>query len=240
MHRVCNAQYACGPVWPTLHIQAVLRQLQAIFEDFQGLYKFGTYKTGFHLRVTRPGCEFDGDVTPESKSIAKKLWPDWLRNTAISGYGGMKSRGWWNVDPEPRVGGGGLAEGRKKKSDPPFWWWNWPLPQQKWLVARLRMVLLEFKICISCCSYFLSHTRGREAILDSSPSPKLTKWEYAKEITVMNFTRTQVTDTNQGFRNKNQFTADSKLHCEACDTDMHVGTGGTSNLNAHRDQIETR
>jgi len=29
------------------------------------------------------------------------------------------------------------------------------------------MVLLEFKICPSCCSYFLSHTRGREAILDS-------------------------------------------------------------------------
>jgi len=30
-----------------------------------------TYKTGFHLRVTRPDCEFDGDVAPESKSIEK-------------------------------------------------------------------------------------------------------------------------------------------------------------------------
>jgi len=55
----------------------------------------------------------------------------------------------------------------EKKSDLPFWWQNWPLPQQKWSVAWLRMVLLEFKICPSCCSYFLSHTRGREAILDS-------------------------------------------------------------------------
>jgi len=135
-----------------------------------------------------------------------------------------------------RRGGSGQRP-KKKKSDLPFWWWNWPLPQQKWSVAWLRMVLLEFKICISCCSYFLSHTRGREAILDSSPSPKLTKWEYAKEITVMNFTRTQVTDTNQGCRNKNQFTADSKLHCEACDTDVHVGTSRTSNLNTHRDSI---
>ena len=53
----------------------------------------------------------------------------------------------------------------------------------------------------------------------------------------MNFMRTQVTDTNRGSRNKNQFTADSKLHCEACDTDVHVGTSGTSNLNAHRDSI---
>ena len=61
--------------------------------------------------------------------------------------------------------------------------------------------------------------------------------EYAKEIVVMNFTRTQVTDTNQGCRNKNQFTADSKLHCKVCDTDVHVGTSGTSNLNTHQDQL---
>ena len=38
------------------------------------------------------------------------------------------------------------------------------------------MVLLEFKICPSCCSYFLSHTREREAILDSDTpmSPPMT------------------------------------------------------------------
>lgn len=44
----------------------------------------------------------------------------------------------------------------------------------------------------------------------------------------------QSTATNRGCRNKNQFTADSKLHCEECDTDVHVGTGGMSNLNAHQ------
>ena len=29
--------------------------------------------------------------------------------------------------------------------------------------------------------------------------------------------------------------ADSKLHCPDCDTDVYVGTGGISNLNAHWD-----
>ena len=29
--------------------------------------------------------------------------------------------------------------------------------------------------------------------------------------------------------------ADSKLHCPDCDTDVHVRTGGISNLNVHRD-----
>ena len=28
--------------------------------------------------------------------------------------------------------------------------------------------------------------------------------------------------------------ADSKLHCEECNADVHVGTSGMSNLNAHR------
>ena len=29
------------------------------------------------------------------------------------------ARGWWNVDPEPRVGGGGVwPKAQKKKSDP--------------------------------------------------------------------------------------------------------------------------
>ena len=36
-------------------------------------------------------------------------------------------------------------------------------------------------------------------------------------------------------RSKSQFTADSKLHCPDCDTDVHVGTGGISNLNVHQD-----
>ena len=96
------------------------------------------------------------------------------------------------------------------------------------------MVLLEFEMCPSCCSYFPSHSRGQEAIVDSSTSPELTS-EHAKEITVMNLTKTQITGTNRGCRNKNQFTVDSKLHCEECDTHVHVGTSGMSNLNTHRD-----
>ena len=34
--------------------------------------------------------------------------------------------------------------------------------------------------------------------------------------------------------------ADSKLRCEECNADLHVGTGGMSNLNAHRDSKTCR
>ena len=37
---------------------------------------------------------------------------------------------------------------------------------------------------------------------------------------------------------KSQFTADSKLHCPDCDTDVHVGTGRISNSNGTREYAE--
>jgi hypothetical protein len=85
-HRVRNTEYACAPTQLIL-VQEILQQLQAI-ADFASPYTIGTFETVFHLRVTRLGCEFDGDVAPESKSI-ENLLPDWFKNAAISGYGDM-------------------------------------------------------------------------------------------------------------------------------------------------------
>ena len=34
--------------------------------------------------------------------------------------------------------------------------------------------------------------------------------------------------------------ADSKFHCKECNADVHVGTGGMSNLNAHQDSKTCR
>jgi hypothetical protein len=44
----------------------------------------------FHLRVTRPGCEYDSQVGQYSKYI-EPLLPTWFEHSAISGYGDMQS-----------------------------------------------------------------------------------------------------------------------------------------------------
>lgn len=70
-------------------VQEVLDKLRAVGDIFPKPYNFGTFDKAFHLRVTRPGCEFDGEVAPESDSITELL-PDWFENAAVSGYGDMR------------------------------------------------------------------------------------------------------------------------------------------------------
>jgi hypothetical protein len=48
----------------------------------------------------RPGCEFDGEVAPNSNEITNLL-PTWLENAAISGYGDMRALK-TKVDPAVR------------------------------------------------------------------------------------------------------------------------------------------
>jgi len=72
------------------------------------------------------------------------------------------------------------------------------------------MVLLEFLVAAVT---FLAVTESERA---TRPSPKLTKVSMPKE---------------------SRFTVDSKLRCEEYGSDVHVGTGGMSNLNAHRPYI---
>ena len=92
----------------------------------------------------------------------------------------------------------------------------------------------------SCCSYLLSHSRQREEILHSLTLPKLTKRVWWRNHGNEFYKNTDHTIANRGCRNKSQFTADSKPRCEECNADVHVGTGGMSNLNVHRDSKTCR
>ena len=57
-----------------------------------------------------------------------------------------------------------------------FWWWKWSLTCPN----ELRMVLLEFKMCSSCCSYCIGCSREQESLfkLNSLASLKLIKWRW--------------------------------------------------------------
>ena len=92
----------------------------------------------------------------------------------------------------------------------------------------------------SCCSYLLSHSRQREEILHSLTLPKPTKRVWWRNYGNESYKNTDHTIANRGCRNKSQFTADSKLRCEECYAEVHVVTGGMSNLNAHRDSKTCR
>jgi hypothetical protein len=58
------------------------------------------------------------------------------------------------------------------------------------------MVLLEFEMCPSRCSYFPCCSIEREAILNSLISPNSPS-EHVKEIKVMDFTKKQITGNLQ-------------------------------------------
>lgn len=68
----------------------MLAKLRAIDDEVPHPYRFGKSKKPFHLRVTRPGCEYDGDVAPESSSI-ESLLDKWYAHAAISPYGDVKN-----------------------------------------------------------------------------------------------------------------------------------------------------
>ena len=107
-------------------------------------------------------------------------------------------------------------------------------------LSRLWRVLAEFKMCPHCCSYLLSHSRQREEILHSLTLPKPMKRVWRRNHGNEVYKNTDHTIAIQGCRNKSQFTADSKLRCEECNADVHVGTSGMSNLNVHRDSKTCR
>ena len=54
----------------------------------------------FHLVITRPGCEYDGDIRRYYSKIAALL-PAWFEHSVISGYGDMQALE-TKVDPDVR------------------------------------------------------------------------------------------------------------------------------------------
>jgi len=52
----------------------------------------GEFKiSSFHLCITRPGCEYNGDVERYSEQTVNGLLSVWFEHSAISGYGDMQS-----------------------------------------------------------------------------------------------------------------------------------------------------
>ena len=76
-------------------------------------------------------------------------------------------RGWRNEDPEQRVGGGGVQPKAEKKKV------TSPILMAEVVIDVLRMILLEFMMCSSRCSYCISCCREQENILNSLASLKL-------------------------------------------------------------------
>jgi hypothetical protein len=74
--------------------QAILDDLRGVCKDIKDLSvshacgELGYY--AYHLRITRPGCEYNSDVQRYSREI-EGLLPGWFEHSAISGYGDMRS-----------------------------------------------------------------------------------------------------------------------------------------------------
>ena len=60
-------------------LQEAINALRDIFLDFPAPASTGEFDEAFHLRVTREGCEFDGEVGPGSDTVLKLL-SEWLKN----------------------------------------------------------------------------------------------------------------------------------------------------------------
>jgi hypothetical protein len=63
--------------------------MRDIYHDLPQPYKYGSFEESFYLKITRPGCEYDGLVEPRSYAI-DKLLPEWYQHAAIAGYGDLK------------------------------------------------------------------------------------------------------------------------------------------------------
>ena len=68
----------------------MLRRLRDIYHDLPQPYKYGFFEEPFHLKITLPGCEYDGFVEPRSYAV-EKLLPEWYEHAMIAGYGDIKS-----------------------------------------------------------------------------------------------------------------------------------------------------
>ena len=70
-------------------LQAIIDQLETLYEDTESLaisHAVGGISK-FHLHITRPGCEYNGNVGKKLDT----LLPAWFEHSAISGYGDMRS-----------------------------------------------------------------------------------------------------------------------------------------------------
>lgn len=64
--------------------------MRDIYHDLPQPYRYGWFEESFYLKITRPGCEYDGLVEPRSYTI-DKLLPEWYEHAAIAGYGDLKA-----------------------------------------------------------------------------------------------------------------------------------------------------
>jgi hypothetical protein len=100
-NEVCCATYIPNRIFQFTGLNAqVLDGLQRIADDFPKPYRFGIFEQNFHLSITRPGCEFDGDISQRSYGFINLL-KDWFEHAAVSGYGDMKASE-TKVDPTVR------------------------------------------------------------------------------------------------------------------------------------------
>jgi hypothetical protein len=74
-------------------LQAIFNDLGRVYKDMKDLsvsHAHGKLECySFHLRITRPGCEYNGDV--DRWRTTNPLLNGWFEHSAISGYGDMQS-----------------------------------------------------------------------------------------------------------------------------------------------------
>src|ERR1700735_236557 len=74
-------------------MQAIFNDLGSVYKDMKDLsvsHAHGKFKFySFHLRITRPGCEYNDDVN--NWQGTNRLLNGWFEHSAISGYGDMQS-----------------------------------------------------------------------------------------------------------------------------------------------------
>src|SRR3984885_254861 len=72
-------------------LQDAINTLRDIFHKFPVPAWAGFFREAFHLRVTREGCQFDGEVDLYSDTVLKLL-PEWLKHAAVSSYGDVRNQ----------------------------------------------------------------------------------------------------------------------------------------------------
>jgi hypothetical protein len=75
-------------------LQAIIDDLKGVCDDMEALFASHAHGqiTQFHLRITRPGCEYNDNVNPwYNGTQAEELLHAWFEHSVISGYGDMQS-----------------------------------------------------------------------------------------------------------------------------------------------------
>jgi hypothetical protein len=72
-------------------IQGV-KQLRGVFSDFPPPFAAGVLRDDFRLKITLPGAEFDGKITPGGDwRAAVENVKKWYSVAAVSGYGDVRT-----------------------------------------------------------------------------------------------------------------------------------------------------